>query len=672
MLSKIKGVSDKRIADFNKLNINSCKALIKHYPRNYLDLSKISPIKNCVNNEMALIKATVITMPENKVSGARKLNYIKVVCTSGGDYLTCIWFNQPYVLKKLILNTEYLFYGRVKNSFGQITITNPNFEPLDKNYKLKGIIPVYRLSGGLTQGVVKKTIWEALKVTPIKSSIPMRLEAKYSLYSLKNAYLELHNPTSFSGIKEASERVALEEYFALMSAFKLLKGGKDKIRNNHYNIVAQDIKEFAKRFGFELTNGQKNAINEIFADLKGHTVMNRLLQGDVGSGKTAVAIVSMFVALKSGYQVSFLCPTEILAQQNYALMKRFLPEFDSVLLTSSNTAKEKKQIKSLIASGEAKIVVGTHAILQDDVIFKNLSLCVCDEQHRFGVAHRNAMSNKGFACDTLVMSATPIPRTFSLTFYGDLDISEIPDKPNKRGELSTHIVTTSKYDDMINFIKKEISNGRQVYFVCPKIEDDVEGEVMSVTELYQSLTERLPNISLALLHGKTKDNQKNQIMSDFKENKISGLVSTTVIEVGIDVPNATVMVIYNSERFGLSQLHQLRGRVGRGENKSYCFLYSDNAEDRALERLRVIRDNTDGFKIAEYDFNMRGGGDFLGTRQSGAFFKELGVLNYDASTIFLAKKLSDEAFEVCSQEEMSTLKQIARKKYYRLKDVTLN
>ena len=637
-----------------------------------MDLSKISPIKYCINNEMALIKATVITMPENKTSGARKLSYIKVVCSSGGDYLTCIWFNQPYILKKLVLNTEYLFYGRVKNNFGQITITNPTFEPIDKNYKLKGIVPVYKLSGSLTQGVLKMIIKDALKTTPIKTAIPMRLELKYSLYSLKNAFLEIHNPTSFSDIKKASERIALEEYFALMSAFKLLKGGKDKIRQNHYEIYAKDIVEFSKRFGFELTNGQKKAINEIFADLKGKTVMNRLLQGDVGSGKTAVAIVSMFVALKSGFQVSFLCPTEILAEQNYILMQKYFPEYTSVLLTGSCTAKEKKNIKNLISSGEAKIVVGTHAILQEDVNYKNLSLCVCDEQHRFGVAHRNALTDKGTACDTLVMSATPIPRTFSLTFYGDLDISEISDKPNARGELSTHIISQNKYDDMLDFVKKEISQGRQVYFVCPKIEDDVEGEVMSVTELYQSLSQRLNGVNLGLLHGKMKDAEKNKIMADFKQNKINGLVSTTVIEVGIDVPNATVMVIYNSERFGLSQLHQLRGRVGRGQNKSYCFLYSDNAEDKALERLKVIKENNDGFKIAEYDFNMRGGGDFLGTRQSGAFFKELGVLNYDAQTIFLAKKLSDEAFEVCSQEELLNLKQVARKKYYRLKDVTLN
>jgi len=672
MLEKVKGVSDKRLADLAKLNITSCEKLIKHFPRSYLDLSKISSLKNCVNNEMALIKATVITMPESRVSGARKLNYIKVVCSSGDNYLTCVWFNQPYVLNKLILNTEYLFYGRIKNNFGQISITNPTFEPLDKNYKLKGIVPVYRLSGNLTQGVLKSIINNALKKTPIKTAIPIRLEAKYALYSLKNAFLEIHNPTSFSGIKTASERIALEEYFALMSAFKLLKGGKDKIRQNYYTVNAKDIVEFTTRFGFELTNGQKKAINEIFADLKGHTVMNRLLQGDVGSGKTAVAMASMFVALKSGYQVSFLCPTEILAQQNYNLFKKFFPEYNSVVLTSSCTAKEKKLIKSQIANGEAQIIVGTHAILQDDVNFKNLSLCVCDEQHRFGVAHRNTLTDKGTACDTLVMSATPIPRTFSLTFYGDLDISEISDKPNKRGELSTHIISDRKYDDMLDFIKSEIARGRQVYFVCPKIEDDVEGEVMSVTELYESLSQRLSGVKLGLLHGKMKDAQKNQIMSDFKDNKISGLVSTTVIEVGIDVPNATVMVIYNSERFGLSQLHQLRGRVGRGENKSYCFLYSESAEDKALERLKVIKENNDGFKIAEYDFNMRGGGDFLGTRQSGAFFKELGVLNYDASTIFLAKKLSDEAFEVCSQEELSVLKQVARKKYYRLKDVTLN
>ncbi len=669
-LGKIYGVSDKRLAELNKLNITDCESLIKHFPRSYLDLSKITPLKNCNNNEMALIKARVITFPQQHTS-IRRLNYVKVVCESAGEFLTCIWFNQPYVLKKLALNTEYLFYGRVKNSFGQISITNPTFESLDNNNKLKGIVPVYKV-GALTQGVMGMVIKNALKVTDIKSVIPNRLETKYSLNSLKNAYLEIHNPKSFSSIKTASERIALEEYFALMSAFKLIKGGKDKIRRNSYEATAKDIVEFSKRFGFELTSGQKNAINQIFADLKGRTVMNRLLQGDVGSGKTAVAIVSMFVALKSGYQVAFLCPTEILAVQNYKLMQKFFPEYTSAVLTSSVTAKEKREIKSKIADGSINIVVGTHAILQQDVNFKNLSLCVCDEQHRFGVAHRNALSDKGTACDTLVMSATPIPRTFSLTFYGDLDISEISDKPSKRGQLNTHIVSAKKYDDMLDFIVKEINNGRQAYFVCPKIEDDVEGEVMSVTELYEQLSSRLKGVKLGLLHGKMKDSEKNAVMADFKENKISGLVSTTVIEVGIDVPNATVMVIFNSERFGLSQLHQLRGRVGRGMQESFCFLFSDTEDQVALERLRVIKENNDGFKIAEYDFNMRGGGDFLGTRQSGALFKELGALNYDASTVFLAKKLSDEAFEVCSLDEMQALKAVARKKYYRLKDVTLN
>ena len=669
-LGKIYGVSDKRLADLNKMSINSCEDLIKHFPRNYLDLSKITPLKYCNNNEMALIRARVITFPEQRTS-SRKLNYIKVICESAGEFLTCIWFNQPYVLKKLLLNTEYLFYGRVKNSFGQVSISNPTFESLEENKKLKGIVPVYKV-GNLSQGVMGMIIKNALKVTDIKSVIPQRLESKYSLNSLKKAYLEIHTPQTFEHIKSASERIALEEYFALMSAFKLIKGGRDKIRQNYYDVTAKDIVEFSTRFGFELTNGQKKAINEIFADLKGHTVMNRLLQGDVGSGKTAVAIVTMFIALKSGFQVSFLCPTEILAEQNYKLMQKFFPEYTSCLLTSSISAKVKRDIKNNIANGSVNIVVGTHAILQSDVVFKNLSLCVCDEQHRFGVAHRNALTDKGTACDTLVMSATPIPRTFSLTFYGDLDISEITDKPNQRGQLNTHIVSSKKYDSMLDFISNQIKGGRQAYFVCPKIEDDVEGEVMSVTELYDRLTERLKGIKLGLLHGKMKDAEKNKVMNEFKNNEISGLVSTTVIEVGIDVPNATVMVIFNSERFGLSQLHQLRGRVGRGQEESFCFLFSDTDEAVALERLKVIKENNDGFKIAEYDFNMRGGGDFLGTRQSGALFKELGVLNYDASTVFLAKKLSDEAFEVCSPEEMQALKTVARKKYYRLKDVTLN
>ena len=365
-----------------------------------------------------------------------------------------------------------------------------------------------------------------------------------------------------------------------------------------------------------------------------------------------------------------LAPTEVLAKQNYNLIKKYLPEFRVEFLSGSVPAKEKTRVKSLIKSGDADIVVGTHAILEKDVEFKNLSMCVCDEQQRFGVAQRNSLVEKGREPDVLIMSATPIPRTLSLIFYGDLDISTIKDKPVARAKVQTNIVPNAKFDDMLAFIRKEISAGKQAYFVCPKIDGDEEGSVLSVTELFEELSKKLPNVRLELLHGRMRDDKKTEIMQDFKSRKIDALVSTTVIEVGIDVPNATVMCVFGANRFGLSQLHQLRGRVGRSDLTSYCFLLSDSIDQAALNRLNALKENSDGFKISEIDYSERGGGDFLGTRQSGKMLSELGGLKYTTEAIFLAKKLSDDAF-FCG-ENIAMLRKVSLKKYDRLRDVVLN
>lgn len=430
------------------------------------------------------------------------------------------------------------------------------------------------------------------------------------------------------------------------------------------------MREFISRFGFEFTEGQKNAVNDIFSDLSSPRSMNRLLQGDVGSGKTAVALCAIYTAVKSGYQAAMLAPTEILAEQNYKIISRLFPEYEVIFLSGSIKAAEKKAIKAKIKSGEARIVVGTHAVLQGDVEFFNLSMCVCDEQHRFGVGQRSALVAKGIIPDVLVMSATPIPRTVSLIFYGDLDITEIKDKPKNRQPVATFLVPERKYEGMLGFIRDTVKGGNQAFCVCPKIEEDEEGTLMSVTELFEELSAKLTGVRVGLLHGKMKDAEKAKIMADFKAKAFDVLVSTTVVEVGIDVPNATVMVIYNAERFGLSQLHQLRGRVGRGADKSYCFLFTRSDDEKSLERLKVLCSSTDGFEIAEKDFEMRGSGDFMGTRQSGRFLNDLGDLVYPPSVIFSAKKLCDDAFS--HPEELADLRTHAMDKYERLKDVTLN
>lgn len=668
-LTDIKGISDKRAQDLAKMNIFTPEDLIKHFPRNYLDLRKITPLEKCYNNDIVLTCGKLMTAPKMFTS-ARKLKCVRVAVEQGLRGFTAVWFNQPYVMSHLRAGEEYLFYGRIKSDFGGVSIINPTFEPVDNNVKLKGIVPVYTVKGNITQKVVRDAVKSAIFGLDIKSVIPARLSKKYDLENLKTAYIDVHAPSDAETQKNAAERIALEEYFILVSAFRFIKGDRQQIRINQYSCTAADMREFISRFGFEFTEGQKNAVNDIFSDLSSPRSMNRLLQGDVGSGKTAVALCAIYTAVKSGYQAAMLAPTEILAEQNYKIISRLFPEYEVIFLSGSIKAAEKKAIKAKIKSGEARIVVGTHAVLQGDVEFFDLSMCVCDEQHRFGVGQRSALVAKGIIPDVLVMSATPIPRTVSLIFYGDLDITEIKDKPKNRQPVATFLVPERKYEGMLGFIRDTVKGGNQAFCVCPKIEEDEEGTLMSVTELFEELSAKLTGVRVGLLHGKMKDVEKARIMADFKAKAFDVLVSTTVVEVGIDVPNATVMVIYNAERFGLSQLHQLRGRVGRGADKSYCFLFTRSDDEKSLERLKVLCSSTDGFEIAEKDFEMRGSGDFMGTRQSGRFLNDLGDLVYPPSVIFSAKKLCDDAFS--HPEELADLRTHAMDKYERLKDVTLN
>lgn len=668
-LRYVKGLSDKRIEDLNKMGIFTAEQLIRHFPRSYLDLRRSISLREAVHNDFALIKARIIGKP-NVVKTRSRFSVVKAIGEQDGEIFSIVWFNQPYVTAKIVSGEEYLLYGRIRNRFGQISITNPSFELLDKNTNLKGIVPVYSVKNSLSQKVMRSVIADALKKVDVVSAIPEQILKIHQLSPLKDAYYSVHNPGTMQEKDESAERVALEEYFILITAFRIIKGDKEQIRINRYGVGGKDLNNFTQRFGFEFTDGQKKAVNDIFSDMNGPKIMNRLIQGDVGSGKTAVSLTAIYIAAKSGFQSVMLSPTEVLARQSFEIISRIMPEFKVGFLSGSTKAKEKNLIKQQIATGEIDVLCGTHAVLEGDVVFKNLSLCVCDEQQRFGVSQRSGLVGKGKACDVLVLSATPIPRTLSLIFYGDLDISTIIDKPKDRVEIKTNVVPGKKYDDMLNFIQREVDSGRQVFFVCPKIEGDEEGSVISVKEIYEELQRKLPRLNCAILHGKMKDSEKTQIMLDFKERKFDALVSTTVIEVGIDVPNATIMVIFGADRFGLSQLHQLRGRVGRGSFQSYCFLLSDSENEKAVNRLNVLKNNTDGFKISEADFEERGSGDFMGMRQCGKTGGFLGALSCSASTIFLAKRLSEEALnrEGFNRE----LRELAINRYNSLKDVTLN
>lgn len=668
-LTKIRYVNDKREQEFNKLGIFDTAQLVRFFPRSYLDLRESQLLKYAYHNDVVLTAGKVLNLPTTRYY--KRGGLVKIVCEQEGFIFSVIWFNQPYVASKLKVGEEYLFYGRVRNDGMETSLVNPSFEPCEKNFRLKGIVPQYSIKNYLTQKLFRDAVKIAIDVERPKSIIPSDLQAKYDLMDLTKAYREVHNPSNFDAVKLASNRIAVEEYFALISAFKFIKGDKSQVRINRYSTTAKELLEFiVNRFPFEFTEGQKTAINAIFSDMKSEGVMNRLMQGDVGSGKTAVSQCAIFIAVQSGYQAVMLAPTEVLAIQNFNAIKKVFPDYNVALITGSMTAKEKKEIKALIQNGFFNIVVGTHAVLSEDVVFKKLSLCVCDEQQRFGVAQRSALLSKGITPDVLVMSATPIPRTLSLIFYGDLDITTIADKPKMRVEIQTNIVPQHKYLDMLEFIRKEVNNGRQAYFVCPKIEGDEEGSVMSATELYEDVKTRLSDLKVGLLHGKMKDKEKTAVMQDFKDKKLEILVSTTVIEVGVDVPDASVMVIYDAERFGLSQLHQLRGRVGRSDIKSYCFLMTKTTNSLGLERLKIIKDNSDGFKISEYDYKMRGSGDFMGDKQSGKFMSDLGALNYTTESIFLAKKLSDEFFE--KGINIDVVRKVAIEKYEKLKDITLN
>ncbi len=668
-LRYVKGLSDKRIEELNKIGITNAEKLVRHFPRNYLDLTHITPLKNAYPNEFAFTKAKIISSAQTFTS-ARKVRCVKVVCQQGEEIFNVMWFNQPYVIKKLEGGVEYLFYGRVQKKYGQITMMNPTFEPAEKNDYLKGILPVYILTPSLFQKSMQKVINDALQKLNIRSVIPEFLIRKYGLSSLKEAYYQVHNPKSFEEKDRASDRIAIEDYFLLISAFKMIKGDRKQYRQNKYYCTAKELKEFSQNFAFEFTEGQKKAVNEIFLDLNSPTIMNRLLQGDVGCGKTAVALCSLFIALKSGYQGAMIAPTEVLAAQNYNLCKKYFPNKKVAFLSGSLSVKEKNALKKEIKNGSIDLVVGTHAIIQKDVEFFNLSLCVCDEQHRFGVSQRSALLAKGKSPDLIVMSATPIPRTLSLIFYGDLDITTITDKPLARAGVQTNIVPQTKYQGMLKFISDEASKGHKIYFVAPKIADDSEGEIMSVTELFNELSTQLPHLKIMLLHGKMKDKEKTLIMREFKSGDCDILVSTTVIEVGIDVPNATVMVIHDADRFGLSQIHQLRGRVGRSDLQSYCFLLSNNENPTTLERLKILCKTSDGFKLSEEDFRMRGGGDFMGTRQSGRSTTELGSLKYGVEAVFLAKKLSDEIMQDGALDPL--IRKYALEKYDSLCVISLN
>ncbi len=614
-VSELKGVGEKKAGYYKKLGITTVYDLLYHLPRGYVDFScPVSPVHAPVNEYCVLKGKIVMKMPEQRIR--KGLSIFKAKATDGMDDFMVVIYNNLYGFKALQIDCEYLFYGKVTGTMLRKEITSPRIVKAET----EPFVPVYHLTTGLTSASILQNMREAVRILENEpfDSMPTYLLLENNLMSLPHALKSIHFPESQEEADSAARRLAFDEMLILQLGMLMLR---ENSRKSTPCIMEEktDLSEFYKSLPFELTSAQLRSIKEISEDLSSGTPMNRLLQGDVGSGKTAAAAAACYFAFKNNYQSALMAPTEILALQHYKTLCGFLAPLgvETVLLTGSMTAKEKREAKKKLMDGSAAVAVGTHAIIQKDVEFAALGLVITDEQHRFGVAQRAALAEKGQSPHKLVMSATPIPRTLALIIYGDLDISIINEMPKGRVPVKTYAVTGKLRKRAFNFVKQQIEEGRQAYIVCPVIEES-ETDMLAVKSYAEKVrAEDFSDYSVGLLHGKMKGTEKEQIMNQFKEKEIELLICTTVVEVGVDVPNASVMMIENAERFGLSQLHQLRGRVGRGSFQSHCILVTDNTGEECIRRMKIMSSISDGFKISEEDLKMRGPGDFFGNRQHG-------------------------------------------------------
>ena len=646
-VTEIKGIGAKKAQTLNNLGIFTVNDLIEHFPRDYEDRSQVKDIADLTENEENTFFALVSAVPENV--HIRKMTVTKVKLSDSTGSVNAVWYNQPFIKNALKKDEEYIFTGVYKKSGYRREVSSPEFEKAGTDKEILGggrIVPVYPLTSGISQKVLRsliKTTLDAVK-TQLPEFLPLEMRKKYMLCERNFAISNIHFPENDESFFIARKRLVFEELFVLQTALFILKGTAK--RNDGIVFKTKGISEESeKAFGFGFTKAQKKVIAEICADVSKGIPMNRLIQGDVGSGKTAIAMTAALMAVKNGYQAALMAPTEVLASQHYESFKEFFDKFGIkvCLLKGSLKKKEKEAVKELISTGEADVIVGTHAIIQEDVEFKKLGLVITDEQHRFGVKQRNVLSEKGINAHVMVMTATPIPRTLALILYGDLDVSVIDELPPGRQHIDTFAVNSSYHQRAYGFIRKEVENGRQAYMVCPMIEENDAIEAKSVMQMIDEVSQTdFKGLSVAVLHGKMKADEKERIMKDFAENKIQILISTTVIEVGINVPNATIMLIENAERFGLSQLHQLRGRVGRGKYQSYCILVTDSKSEVTKERMKVMKKTNDGFEISETDLKLRGPGEFFGTRQHGVPQLKIANLYKDADILSQAQAAAKE------------------------------
>ncbi len=644
-LTNLSGIGDKKSELFARLGINSAGDLIRFYPRSYEDWSKPCMIADAPAGTLCCIRAFVEKVkPPARIRGG--MTIFKLTVCDGYDYMTVTFFNQKYTYDKLRNGGEFLFYGTIKCTDGRFEMTSPSISSAEG----KGIHPVYPQTAGLSTKQIENAVRQAVKMLPekINDPLPEDILAEYGLCSLDFAVRKIHFPDSASDIETARERLAFEEMLILQLGMALLKSTGRK-ETSCMKIYKDHSEEFFSLLPFEPTNAQRRAVSECISDMTAKNYpMNRLIQGDVGSGKTAVAAAVCYSAVRNGMQCAMMAPTEILASQHFDSLSALLADkgINISLLTGSLTAAKKREVYRQLGSGETDIVIGTHALISEDVHFASLGLVITDEQHRFGVAQRAALIAKGESPHIMVMSATPIPRTLALMIFGDLDLSVLDEMPPGRQKVGTYLIDSPKRQRAYAFLKKQTDAGRQCYIVCPLVEQN-DSELQSALEYADNLKNTpLGSCRTAILHGRMKAKEKEDVMAAFSSGEIQLLISTTVIEVGVNVPNATVMMIENAERFGLSQLHQLRGRVGRGSEKSYCIMVSDSQSAATRERLQVMCRTNDGFRIADEDLRLRGPGDFFGSRQHG--LPELKVAGM--SDMAVLERTQDAARKILGQD----------------------
>ena len=648
-LRELKGVGDKTEKLFQKIGITTAEELLRYYPRTYDIYEEPVEIASAEEDKTVSIRATIAT--GIYINQIRNLQVLTTTVADASGRLPVAWFNAPYLRGTLKKGSVFILRGKIIRKKGRPQMEHPEiFTPAAYEEIIHSMQPVYGLTKGLSNKMITKLVHQILDTRPLHGEyLPEEIRERYQLADANYAIRTIHFPKNMQELLTARKRLVFDEFLLFVLAIQLLKEKTEEAPNTFPMKPVWTTEEIIEGLPYDLTGAQKNVWHEIERDLSGHKLMSRLVQGDVGSGKTVIAFLAMVLSAENGFQSALMVPTEVLANQHYEGFLRLMEEQNiaschPVLLTGSTTARQKREIYQKIADGEVNVIIGTHALIQENVEYKNLGLVITDEQHRFGVRQREALTTRGNPPHVLVMSATPIPRTLAIILYGDLDISIIDELPAKRLPIKNCVVGTSYRPKAYSFIEKQVQMGRQAYVICPMVEESEGLEAENVTDYARKLQEILPGeIKVEILHGKMKPKEKNRIMEAFASGEIQVLVSTTVVEVGVNVPNATVMMVENAERFGLAQLHQLRGRVGRGEHQSYCIFIQGNNEENTSKRLKILNESNDGFYIAGEDLKLRGPGDLFGIRQSGLMEFKIGDIYNDAGIL---KNASEAAGEI--------------------------